>query len=91
MKGVRFYEEFANKRRGVSEGNVVAILFCNGFTIREDGRQYDAIVALTHDPNSTTASSGVSSGYLRKKCKRITEARAREIHPKLFTILDSEP
>ncbi len=50
MKGVSFYEEFANKRKGVSEGNCVAVLV--------------------------------------ERCKRVSEQRAREIHPELFKYLE---
>jgi hypothetical protein len=86
VKGVRFYEEFSNKRRGVSEGNVIAVLVANGLNGSGD---YDAIVAPTPIPNCSPCSGGVSRAYLLARCKRISEARAREIHPRLFVVLDA--
>lgn len=88
MKGVRFYEEFSSKRRGISEGNCIAVLAANGYQVVDGDRIYDAIVAPFGRPNCSPSSGSVASGYLRKKCKRVTEAQARKIHPRLFQLLD---
>lgn len=90
MKGVRFYEEFENKRKGVSEGNVVAAFVCNGFVRSRDDLAFDGLVGLYNWPDSAVASSIVTLGYLRDKCKRIPESKARAIHPSLFERLDAE-
>ena len=88
MKGVRFYQEFAHKGMELSEGNVIAVLVANGWNPSEDGRSYDAIVAAYERPNCPPCSGSVTSGYLRARCKRVSEAQARKIHPALFTMLD---
>ena len=92
MRGVRFYEEFDNKRKGISNGNVVAVIPENRW-IKEyaDGSTdliYDAISAVFYHPDSDVCGTGVSQGYLRASCKRVSESKARKIHPRLFEVLD---
>lgn len=85
MRGVRFYADYgtpAAKRKGGDAPNALAI-FEDAKTAASDGPQYDAIAALTDMRNSDVASTGVSSGYLRTCCKRISEAEAYRIHPQL--------
>jgi hypothetical protein len=84
VKGFRFYEEFADKRKGASEGNVVAVLVANGLS---STGLYDAIAGVDERPNSPVAGTGVQPLYLRKRCKRVSESRAREIHRQLFAYL----
>lgn len=96
MKGYRFYLEHASnadKRKGKHTGNVVAV------PLDERGREYwyphapgtvEAISAVFSHPNSDVASGGVDFWhYIRGRCKRISETRAREVHPKLMAWLDS--
>lgn len=88
MKGIRFYLEFDSaraKRRGEHSGNCLAVLAANGTNGAGD---YDAILAPYSRPNCSPCSGGVSREYLRLQCKRISEARAREVHPALFTMVD---
>lgn len=92
MEGIRFYEEFENKRKGISNGNVVAVIHENNW-YRQDatGRLqllYEAIGAVYFYPNSPVCGTGVSQEYLWSTCKRVSESKAREIHPELFTVLD---
>lgn len=93
MKGVRFYEEFDTrraKRKGQGNGQVIAVLVANG--VRPGGGgTYDAIGCPTYTPNGMPCGVTATRDYLREKCRRIPEARAREIHPNLFTMLDDEP
>jgi len=92
MKGIRFYEEYNDKRKGISNGNVVAVIPENRWIIEHaDGSTdliYDAISAVFYRPNSDVCRTGVSQGYLWDSCKRISESKAREIHPALFQYLD---
>ncbi len=88
MNGIRFYEEFKNKRRGISEGNVIAALVCNGVFVSERVACYEAISSVYWHANSAVAGCAVSLDYLRKKCKRVSEAHARKVHPALFERLD---
>lgn len=89
MEGIRFYEEFTNTRKRVSEGTVVAILTETG-PMRLDGC-YDALSGTFDDwPNGPVSSGAVSREYLRKRCRRVAESKARMIHPALFERLDME-
>lgn len=92
MKGYRFYEEFDNKRKGISNGNVVAVIPENRWTEQyPDGSIdviYDVIGAVFYHPNSDVCGTGASQGYLSESCKRVSESKARKIHPKLFEVLD---
>lgn len=89
MKGVRFYLEFSSpraKRQGVNAGTVFAAFVCNG--IHRAG--YDGIGSVYDRPNSPVASSHASLKYIRIHCKRISEEKARFVHPALFKVLDKE-
>lgn len=92
MKGVRFYEEFDNKRKGESRGNIVAVFPENTWLHRDSTgklhRMFDCIGAVYFHPNSEVAGSNISKGYLQEFCKRVSEERARQVHPKLFWVLD---
>lgn len=87
MKGIRFYEEFENKRKRQSQGNVIAVFTDTG-RASNGGYMFDAMGAVYFQPDSPVASTGVSWDYLREKCKHISEKQARQIHPQLFTRLD---
>ena len=93
MKGFRFYEELENKGRKSerSKGTVVAVLY-GEFWVGDCGDHHDIIfegVRGVYDaPNSPVCSCGPAFGYLRLMCRRISEARAREIHPALFAYLE---
>lgn len=85
MNGYIFYEEFntpADKRTRRSMGNVSAV-----FGPRYNGKR-DAIAGVYSHANSAVCVTGVSLEWLRKSCRRISEARARQIHPQLFRRLD---
>jgi hypothetical protein len=89
MKGVRFYEELTNKNRAAekSQGNVVAV-FYEQSQAHGGGVFYDASGAVYFHPNSACAGTSVSQEYLMKSTRRVSEERAREVHPALFTWLD---
>jgi len=89
MKGYRFYEEFDSsyaKRKRKGQGNVLALdlpEYHNG------NGTMDCTAAVYPHPNSAVCGCSTSRDYLRLKCRRIPEAKAREIHPRLFAWLDS--
>ena len=88
MKDVRFYLEFNSsyhKRKGQHNGNVFAAFIGNKF----DGK-IEGVGALSFHANSAVCWTAVSFDYLRKSTKRISEAKARTIHPALFDRLDGE-
>jgi hypothetical protein len=88
MSGVRFYQEFSDKSKRGSTGTIVAALVCNGLYLSCGKICYDAIAGVFDQPNSPVAGTGVAREYLRQKCKRISEANARTIHPALFERFD---
>ena len=104
MKGYRFYEELENKgRKGEkSLGNVVAALLQprgRGWDFIsipgsvpgvKYGRTWkvECVSALFAEPNSPVCGSQVTTEYPWERCRRVSESRAREVHPKLFEYLD---
>jgi hypothetical protein len=88
MSGICFYQEFSDKAKRRSAGTIVAALVCNGSYWSSGNICYEAIAGLFDRPNSPVAGTGVARDYLRQKCKRINEAKARTIHPALFERLD---
>jgi hypothetical protein len=88
MTGIRFYAEFRDKSKRQPGGNVVAVLVLNGAYWSSGKLCYEAIAALFEQPDSPVAGTAVVLDYLRQKCKRISEAKARTIHPALFERLD---
>lgn len=100
MTGFRLYLEFpsatAKHNSGRSNqghaGNVFAAYTERPYRrIGHDGRYVnDGVGAVLDEPNSPVASCAANvDEWLRKKCKRIPEALARQIHPALFAYLDS--
>jgi len=49
---------------------------------------YEAVSGLFDRPDSVVCGTAVARDYLHDKCKRVSEARARIIHPALFETLD---
>lgn len=96
MKGVRFYEELEHKNRKyeASKGTVFAAFYEQTHGGRHgDGAyfvQVDGVGAVFDRPNSPVAGTSASLEYLEKDCRRVSEERAREVHPELFKYLDSE-
>lgn len=95
MKGWRFYEEYKSPKRKVPTGNVVAVDTTVGmYAMPPFGPnaqyQYECVSAIFFQPNSPVASGGVALHYLQRRCKRVSEAKARKIHPKLFEYLEEE-
>jgi hypothetical protein len=97
MKDIRFYQEFENKSKTRPTGNVVAIEVGNtgnGFTsygayIRNGQVLFEALSAIFDYADSAVAYGAVAQDYLRERCKKISEAKARAIHPALFERLDA--
>jgi len=95
MKGIRFYQEFKDpSRRRIPAKSVCAVLVCNGAFMSGGHNNYracyEAIAGVFDNPNSPVGGTSVSLDWLRTHCKRVSESRAREIHPALFERLDKE-
>lgn len=98
MNGVRFYLEFPDsatkKRSGRTNnghsGNVFAAFISNGAHINSlRDRQWEGLAAVLFEPNSPVATVTVSiDHWAHARCKRVSEALARKIHPRLFERLD---
>lgn len=87
MRGIKFYEEFINKRKGESAGNCVAVF--SDIEMRNPDGTFSGVGAIYDHPNSPVASTGVAHAVLEKIFKRVSERRAREVHPELFRYLDN--
>jgi hypothetical protein len=87
MNGIRFYLEFKDTAKRQSGGTVIAALVANGTYWSSGTVCYEALAALFDQPNAPVAGTGVALDYLRRKCKRISEGKARIIHPALFARL----
>ena len=101
MKGVRFYLEFpstyAKRRGGPHKGTVLAV------EVHEPGGMprwrlgttssmtVDCLGGIFDKPDSSVTPTDADQGYLASYCKRISEQKAREIHPRLFKYLDWQP
>ena len=100
MKGYRFYLEFntqRDKRKGTRKnpgnhsGNCIAVPLDereNPYWIPGKEITMDCFGAVYFRENSDCAGSTCHIDYLRENCKRISEAQARTIHPKLFQYLE---
>ena len=64
--------------------------FYNQWWHSGEGLLFTAVYGLFGEPNSQCASGSVSDLWLVDHCKRISEVRAREVHPALFDYLDSD-
>lgn len=92
MKGYQFYEEFESsykKRKHQGSGNVLALdIDTNGRPLYSYGGNMECTAALLSEPDSPVCGTQVSRQVLAKNYCRITEKRAREIHPEMFQFLD---
>lgn len=91
MRGYRFFEEFSDDDLRRSSGNVIAVDMHGESFVQEGGVCYRALCAFPDDgePNSPVLERLFNAEYLGVRCRRISEARARQIHPRLFHYLDT--
>lgn len=97
MKQIRFYLEFpspAAKRRGTvadSCGTVFAMLLdIHNHPLITPSHCAEGLGAVFDRRNSPVASTAAHvRKHLARLCKRIPEAKARQVHPALFTWLDA--
>jgi hypothetical protein len=91
MRGYRFFEEYRDPSRSESLGNVIAIQMSETPSfVQPGGICLPAVCAPegSHIPNSPVRPTYFTAEFLGTYCKRISESRARTIHPKLFEYLD---
>jgi hypothetical protein len=96
MKGFRFYAEYdSNKQKrmqrhtGIRADNVIAIDVDTFHYQNGNEAAYEGFSAVFGHPNSSVAWGGISRHYIDDRCKRISEAKARELHPVLFARLEA--
>jgi hypothetical protein len=88
MTGIRFYEQFKDEQKRESAGKAVAVYIHKWRDGSEkQGRIFRAVVGLGKPPNPPALLSTVAESYLQKKCRRISETRARQINPNIFRVL----
>ena len=95
MKGYRFYLEYQDakaKREGRDSGNVIALFLDkhNRAIVNRSVHCYEGYASVMDRPNSEVNVTTIDPEYLREKCKRISEANAKQIHPKLFTRIEED-
>lgn len=94
MRGYRFFEEYADKTRAQSLGSVIAVQMTDGPYVKEGGVCFPAVCAAPDKSSAVERNGSVmrlmfNVEYLGTHCRRISEAQARSIHPKLFEYLDT--
>lgn len=103
MRGVRFYLEFKTTYRKHKSGRANKGHAGNVFAAYvEPGKPFgcanyrglwvvEGVGAILDEPNSPVASTAANiRDWLWKRCKRVSERVAREVHPALFERLDME-
>ncbi len=90
MSGFRFFEEYTDEARAESTGNVIAVQLGLGSFVQPGRICFQAVCAPAEAriPNSVVTTTYFNVEYLGKNCRRVSEARARFIHPRLFEYLD---
>lgn len=91
MKGIRFYEELTDKghKGEQSKHNVIAIDTVTGAWKGVHGcYYYNAAASVFPIPNSGVCQCMIPVDHLCNTTRRISESRAREIHPRLFEYLE---
>lgn len=97
MKGFHFFLEYPTEKArrkatrakiGDHSGTVLAApVWGERSWVPGKDMVFECVSAVQDIPNSPVCGSQCSVGYLREKCLRISEAQAKEIHPKLFIYL----
>ena len=97
MRGYRFFIEFnsrGDKWKGCDRGTVFALYTGEGVeeerTLSSLRAYPQGLGAILNQENSPVCWCGTSYPYLRDFCKRVSEKRAREVHPALFLRLDEK-
>lgn len=91
MKGIRFYADYGDKRakrRGGDAPNALAVYIGDAWTERGE-RMLGCAAAITDARNAPVCSTSASRAYIRESCKRISEAEAYRLHPKMRDYLAS--
>lgn len=85
MKGVRFYQEYRDVAKTVPMETGIAILVHGGRCLSDGAYEVAGYVSTTR--TSGVCGTSASEEYVRLFCKRISEAKAHELYPELFSWL----
>ena len=78
--------ENATNGLGAHSGNVIAVI--GGLEQGRNSWTVQAIAPITNERNSEVKRAKISLIYLTDYSRAISEAKAREIHPRLFRAVD---
>lgn len=86
MKGVTFYLEYPSRADKRTKRGNPPVLATVGYFYQKCWNYYvvDAIGAARDGNRVQFITGAVDGDYLRANCTRISEAKAREIHPEIF-------
>lgn len=87
MKGYVFYQDKKVSVNPQGFGGVIAVN--NPREYQGSTLNMDCYASLQDIPDSLICSTSASIGYLRESCKKISEFKARRLHPTMFQSLDS--
>lgn len=90
MTGYRFFEEYRDPACLLRSGNVIAVDYSDTSFVQHGGVCYRAVVPQPPraSPNSAVGMELFNAEYLGARCRRVSEAQARLIHPRLFEYLE---
>ena len=92
MKDYRFYIDFQDrtrKRKRLSPNNCIAVCI-NCKWIDKGEVMMECLAPVATEPIANTnflGHSAISQSYISENCVRISENKARQIHPNLFNYL----
>ncbi|HET7584687.1 MAG TPA: hypothetical protein VFK13_07265 [Gemmatimonadaceae bacterium] len=90
MRGYRFFEEFTTPALQHSLGSIIAVHTAGPRFVQQGG----VCVGAVCDDGAESSGTGtvgmqmVMMEYLGTHCRRVTEAHARTVDPRLFEYLD---
>ncbi len=86
----QFFEEYTGPSMQKSARNVIAIDMSGAAFVKEGGVCLSAVCSETEEEGvDAVATTYFNAEYLGTHCRRITEDRARTLHPRLFEYLDA--
>jgi hypothetical protein len=91
MSLYKYFEEYTTAQREASTGNVIAVPERMASVVQPGGICLPVVCASEEDttPNSPVSPALLMAEYLGTHCRKISEARARRIHPRLFEYLET--
>ncbi len=89
MKDHSFYLEYPTPRDKRKKTGNPTVLIRIGEPFYSGEMCYSCWSSVIEGNRVLSGSGNVSVGYLRSHCTRVSEAKAREIHPEIFNTYDN--